>query len=400
MSSAFKAVYNTPSHTVPVGRYGTENAERVNAFHRSFPGYMPTPLRSLPALAGMLGIRGMYVKDESWRFGLNAFKVLGGSYAVGRMIADRLGRDIGGLPYGVMTSPEVRSALGDLTLVTATDGNHGRGVAWTANRLKQRAVVYMPRGTARERLDNILALGADASITDLSYDEDVVLAAKHARENGWLLIQDTSWDGYEEVPARIMEGYTTIGFEIMQQLSGMPKPTHLFLQAGVGSMAAAIAAFFRDLYGSDCPRIAVIEPDKADCFYRSAAAGDGETHAVAGEMDTIMAGLACGVPCPLAWNILHDHADCFVSMPDTAAALGMRILGAPAGNDPRIISGESGASTSGFTAALMTDPALDEMRRKLGMDKDSVVLCISTEGATDRENYRRVVWDGAWPVIR
>jgi len=381
----------------PVRRFGPEQAEKVHAFHASFPGYAPTPLADLRGAAAALGVASIHVKDESQRFGLNAFKVLGGSYAIGRYIAGRLGLDIRELPYQRMTSPEIRAQLGDITFVTATDGNHGRGVAWTANRLGQKSVVLMPKGSAPERLENIRKLGAEASITDLNYDDTVRLAKDLAEKNGWVTVQDTTWEGYEEIPGWIMEGYTTLAYEIMQQLEG-ERPTHIFLQAGVGVMAGSITGFFSDLYaGQDRPIITVVEPENAACIFRTAQAGDGALHAVKGDLHTIMAGLACGEPCSAAWNILRDHADYSATIPDWAAAKGMRILGAPLPGDPRVISGESGASTMGFVAEVLQNDRLKGIRETLGLDGTSRILCISTEGDTDRSNYQRIVWDGAFP---
>ena len=376
------------------GNYNITKAEEVRRFHRSFPMYAPTPLAVLPETAKMLGIGEIYVKDESHRFGLNAFKVLGGSYAMGNILAKRLGKPLSETGYAVLTAPETRNTLGDITFITATDGNHGRGVAWTANTLGQKSVVHMPKGSAEERLNNIRACGADADIIDGNYDDAVRLSRKEAEENGWVIVQDTSWEGYEEIPAWIMEGYCTMGLEAYEQLP--QKPTHIFLQAGVGSMAGAIAALFASIYQEDRPKIIIVEPNNADCFYRTAKADDGNLHTVTGDMQTIMAGLACGEPCHLAWEILKDCADHFIAFPDWAAAKGMRILGNPLGRDDRVISGESGASAFGCMAAILTQPELAEMKEELALNEHSRVLFFSTEGATDRENYRKIVWDGTF----
>ena len=372
-----------------------EEAEKVRAFHRSFPMYAPTPLVSLNDTAGALGLGAVYIKDESWRFGLNAFKVLGGSYAIGSFLAGKLGIPMENAGYGLLVCPETREKLGDITFVTATDGNHGRGVAWAATQFGQKSVVYMPKGSALERLENIRAAGADASITELNYDGAVRLANAHAREYGWTVIQDTAWEGYEEIPTRIMQGYMTMGLEAYEQLP--EPPTHIFLQAGVGSLAGAMTGLFSQLYGEKRPVIVIVEPNKADCLFRTARADDGKLHFVTGDMDTIMAGLACGEPCTIAWEILRDYADHFLSCPDYAAAQGMRLLSRPAGNDRSIVSGESGASTFGALSELMTDPRLTDIREALGLDEDSRVLLFSTEGATDRENYDAIVKDGKYP---
>ena len=389
----------TRSHTgrpsCSLEAYGLEQAKAVREFHRSFPMYASTPLAQLPETAKALGIGKIYVKDESHRFGLNAFKVLGGSYAIGNYLAKKLGKPLSETGYHVLTAPETREALGHLTFITATDGNHGRGVAWTASTLGQRSVVHMPKGSAPERLQNIRAAGAEADIIDGNYDDAVRLSRKEARENGWVIVQDTSWEGYEEIPGWIMQGYCTMGLEAYEQLP--QKPTHIFLQAGVGSMAGTIAALFASIYQEERPRVIVVEPNNADCFYRTAKADDGQLHAVTGDLKTIMAGLACGEPCSLAWEILRDCADHFIAFPDWAAAKGMRILGNPLGKDDRVISGESGASGFGCMAAILTEPSLADIKQELGLEETSRVLFFSTEGATDRENYRRIVWDGFSP---
>ena len=378
-------------------RFGPVTAEKARSFHRSFPEYKETPLVELKALSEALGAASIRVKDESFRFGLNAFKVLGGSYALGNYIAKKLGVDISELPYEKLISPEVREKLGPITFVTATDGNHGRGIAWTASKLRQKSVVYMPKGSAEERLRNIQALGAEASITDLNYDDTVRMAEKCRNQYGWVLVQDTAWDGYEEIPGWIMEGYTTIAAEIGEQLNG-ERPTHIFLQAGVGAMAGAICGYFTALYGdAERPIITIVEPDQANCIYRTAKANDGQLHAVTGDMRSIMAGLCCGEPCTIGWEILRDHADHFISIPDSVAAKGMRVLGNPLPGDERVISGESGAATLGFVAEVLTNPKLADLKQALALDSDSSILCISTEGDTDRDNYRRIVWDGLYP---
>ena len=377
--------------------FSVAEAKKAHDFHAGFAQYSQTPLTSLPGLAKALGVESIQVKDESYRFGLNAFKVLGGSYALGRYIAKTLGENIENLPANRILSDEVREKLGQLTFVTATDGNHGRGVAWTANQLGQKSVVYMPKGSAQERLDNIRAEGADASITDMNYDDAVRLADKHAREYGWVMVQDTAWEGYTDIPLWIMQGYTTMGYEMMSQLE--ERPTHLFLQAGVGSMAGAMAGFFAGLYGENRPKIIIVEPNRADCLFRTATANDGTLHSVTGDMNTIMAGLACGEPCSIGWKVLESVADGFLSVPESVAADGMRILASPCWGDSPIVSGESGAAAFGAAANILLDQELADMKQQLGLDAHSRLLFISTEGDTDRENYRNVVWRGKYPGV-
>jgi diaminopropionate ammonia-lyase len=383
----------------PLGFLNIDTAKKVKSFHQSFPVYTETPLRHMRNLAKELDLGAIYVKDESYRFGLNAFKVLGGSFAIGNYLAKKLNSSISEMPYEKLISEKVRKELGDMVFVTATDGNHGRGVAWTANQLKQHSVVYMPKGSSKERLDNIIAEGAEASIIHSNYDEAVRLANSMAEEKGWVMVQDTAWEGYEDIPTWIIQGYSTMGYEAYEQLKslGEEKPTHIFLQAGVGSMAASITGLFSAIYGEDRPIITIVEPNKADCIYKTAEANDGEIHFVTGDMDTIMAGLACGEPCSIGWNILKDYADNFISCPDYTAAEGMRILGNPPKGDERVISGESGAAAFGCVAEIMTNNNLAWMREKLKLDENSKVLFFSTEGDTDKENYRDIVWNGKYP---
>ncbi len=380
-------------------RFGRDAAKTARRFHESIPGYAVTPLAELPELSKRLGVAGIYVKDESKRFGLNAFKGLGGSYCIGRYIGERLGIAPEELSYERITGDEVKEQLGTITFVTATDGNHGRGIAWTAQMLGQKAVVFMPKGSSQERLEHIRHLGAQASITDWNYDRTVEYAAECEKTHGWVLVQDTAWEGYETIPGWIMEGYTTMAAEAVEQL-GQIKPTHVFLQAGVGAMSGAVAGFLADYYqGEEQPAVIIVEPDQADCVFRTARADDGKLHTVDGDLSTIMAGLACGVPCTTGWEHLSRCADYFASIPDAMAAKGMRVLGNPVGEDPRIVSGESGASAFGYFCQLMERDDLKEMREKMGLSKESRVLFFSTEGDTDRENYRRIVWDGAYPNI-
>ncbi|MBQ9044104.1 MAG: diaminopropionate ammonia-lyase [Eggerthellaceae bacterium] len=371
--------------------FGVEQAERARAFHAGLPSYSPTALRRLSGLAEGLGLGAVFVKDESTRFGLNAFKGLGGSYCVARLLADRAGVSESELTFARLQREDVRQIANDLTLVTATDGNHGRGIAWTARELGCKAVVYMPKGSSSERLGNIRALGAQAEITELNYDDTVRLAARRAQEHGWELVQDTAWEGYEEIPTRIMQGYTTLALESVEQLDG-EIPTHVILQAGVGAMSGAVAAFFADRFREARPTVVVVEPNAADCVYRTAVANDGELRKVEGDLGTIMAGLSCGEPCTVGWEMLRRYADHFLSVPDEIAEKGMRILARPVSGDAPIVSGESGAVTIGILAELMENEQLAELREAIGLGPDSKVLCISTEGDTDRESYSRIVY--------
>lgn len=387
--------YERKKEKVSVKHLGLETAKKVQRFHSSFPIYKKTPLVELNNLAKELKVKNIYVKDESYRFGLNAFKVLGGSFAIGNYIAKKLVEDIENMPYERMISKEVREKLGYLTFISATDGNHGRGVAWTANQLKQKCVIYMPKGSAKERLDNIRAEGAEAEITEFNYDDAVRYSNNLAEKNGWVMVQDTAWDGYEDIPTWIMQGYTTMAYEAYNQLNGV-KPTHIFVQAGVGSFAAAVQGFFGDVYGEDRPITTIVEPNEAACIFKTAKANDGKIHPVTGEMKTIMAGLACGEPTTVGWRILKDYADNFISCPDYVAAQGMRILGNPLKGDEKIISGESGASSFGFVSEVLRNKDLKWLKEELMLDENSVILFFNSEGDTDKENYRKIVWDGEY----
>ncbi|MFR2852288.1 diaminopropionate ammonia-lyase, partial [Hungatella sp.] len=262
---------------------------KARKFHESFPQYSKTPLAKLDHMAEYLGLGQVYVKDESYRFGLNAFKVLGGSFAIAKYIAQQTGKDVSDLPYSVLTSEALREEFGQATFFTATDGNHGRGVAWAANRLGQKAVVFMPKGSTITRFNNIKAEGADVTIEEVNYDECVRMAADAASktEHG-VVVQDTAWDGYEEIPAWIMQGYGTMAMEAGEQLEeyGCDRPTHVFVQAGVGSLAGAVQGYFANRYPENPPKVVVVEADVAACLYKGANAGDGGNQTGDGDMQT------------------------------------------------------------------------------------------------------------------
>ncbi|MFT4186900.1 MAG: diaminopropionate ammonia-lyase [Micrococcaceae bacterium] len=384
--------FNTPD-AKPDKRFNKKKMEEVRHFHKSLPFYEPTPLESLDNLADHLGLKKLYVKNEGKRFGLNAFKGLGVCYAVAKHYADALGLDMRNTTFTELK--EKAEKLAPITFTTATDGNHGKSLAWSAKLFGQQARVYMPKVSRKARLDAILAMGAKAKITDMNYDDTVEMVAKKAEENGWVLVQDTSFGEYFGVPTHIMQGYTSIVTEIQEQLgdTDLTDITHVFLQAGVGSFPAAIAATIHNIIGDNHPTFAILEPNRADCFYQSAKEGNGETKRVHGDLDTMMAGLACGEPNPIAWEILNPITDSYYSCEEDVSGTGMRVLGNPIDSDTRIISGESGALPLGFVYELMRDDKYEGYRKKLKLDENSQVLVINTEGDTDPINYRKVVWD-------
>lgn len=375
-----------------------ENARKARRFHSTFKKYAPTPLVTLPSLARDFGLKNFLVKDESPRFGLNSFKALGASFAVGHILARRLERPLEELTRDDLCSAPARRKIGVLTFASATDGNHGRGVAWTARELGHKAVIYMPEGSAQSRVDNILAEGAECLVTDLNYDATVRLCRELADKNGWITVQDTAWEGYEEIPGWIMQGYMTLVLEALEQMEAAGAlPTHCFLQAGVGSFTAAVAGCLALALGPDAPKFITVEPHAADCVYASAVAGDGRPHAATGDLQTLMAGLACGEPGIVSWGILRDYCAAYMSVPDYLSANGMRILAAPLKGDPPVLSGESGAVPAGVVQWLMQHPDARSRREALGLDGSSTVLMISTEGNTAPDVYRKIVWFGAYP---
>ncbi len=379
-----------------------KNVRQARAFHQSFPQYTVTPLARLDGMADRLGLANVFVKDESFRFGLNAFKVLGGSFAMARYIAREMNKDIQEMTYDYLTSERFREEFGQAVFFTATDGNHGRGVAWAAGKLGQKAVVHMPAGSSRQRFENIAKEGAQVTIEEVNYDDCVRMAAREAEQTlHGVIVQDTAWDGYEEIPAWIMQGYGTMASEASEQLreNEANRPSHVFIQAGVGSLAGAIVGYFTNLYPENPPTFVVMEASAADCLYRSALAGDGEIRTVEGDLSTIMAGLACGEPNTISWDILRNHADAFLSCPDWVSAKGMRMLAVPLKGDPKVISGESGAVGMGVLASIMGSEEYRELREALRLDRFSKVLLFSTEGNTDSEKFRSIVWDGEYPSV-
>ena len=401
MSSTEKHLKWTLNHIAKsddtqVRNMSMEEMSKANNFHKSFPQYEVTPLTRLSRLAEYLGLKRLYVKDESYRFGLNAFKVLGGSYAIARYIAQQTGKDVSEIPYDVLTSEKLREEFGQAAFFTATDGNHGRGVAWAANKLGQKCTVRMPKGSTQTRLNNIAKENATVTIEDLNYDECVRMAAKEAEntEHG-VIIQDTAWEGYEEIPTWIMQGYGTLALEADRQLADDGcRPTHIFIQAGVGSLAGAVIGFFANRFKENPPVMVVCEANAADCLYRSAMQKDGSRVDVTGDMFTIMAGLACGEANTVSWDILRNHADAFVSCPDWVSANGTRIYAAPLKGDPQVISGESGSVPMGLVHALMTNPEYKDLKEALKLDENSEVLLVSSEGDTDPDRFREITWEG------
>ncbi len=373
---------NRNRHAADTSAYSRDRTRNVRRLHRQIASYEESPLYSLPDIAAGLGIRAVYLKDESARFDLKAFKGLGGIYAMFRIICRELRLD-----PETASVDQIRNCpekLGKMTFITTTDGNHGKGVSWAAGFFGCKAYVYMPKGTVEVRAEAVRQAGsAWVEITEMKYDDCVAWTAKLAEEKGWFLIQDTAWEGYEEIPEWIMQGYTTILFEAEKQMDYFP--THVFLQAGVGSMAAAIAGAAGETWGMDNLHIWTVEPTEAACFFESFAKGDGKAHMAGGSGITEMAGLNCGMPCKLAWDILGAVAEGGISCSDDVTETGIRYL---ARRDPFLAAGESGAVTTGLLMELENRP---DLRKRIGLTKDSVIFIINTEGDTDPGNWRRIV---------
>ena len=379
---------NTQVHKCDTSAFSHAQTKNVRRVHGMIADCAPTALRELPDLANRLGVRAVFIKDESSRFGLNAFKGLGGIYAMYRMICEALELDPEAATPDMLRSSPYREKIREMHFATTTDGNHGKGVSWAAGVFDCHAHVFMPKGSVEVRAQAIRDAGnAEVTITDMAYDDCVAWTARTAKDEGWLLIQDTSWEGYEQVPLWIMQGYTTLFYEAMDQMK--TRPTHLFLQAGVGAMAGAIAGAALETCPS-APIIATVEAAEVACFYESFMAGDGLPHKATGSGETIMAGLNCAVPCSIAWDILGGCAVGGFACSDEVTKRGMRLLSR---ENPPVVAGESGAVTAGLMEVL-ADAKYSELRSNLHLDKSSVILLINTEGDTDPANYRSIVYHG------
>lgn len=361
-------------HTVLPDCCNEETFAAVRAFHQTLPDYAPTPLVALPALARTLGVKGIYLKDESHRFGLKAFKALGASYAIHQLLGDRAER-------GFLT-------------VTATDGNHGKGMAWSTHRMGGHAVVFMPAGTVDSRVEAIRAIGdTEVTVTEENYDGTVAIAAAYAKEHGGFLVQDTSFPGYEDIPRDITLGYSTMAAEALEQLAalGAGEPTHTFLQAGVGSMAGGVAAYLAKTCQTP-PAMAVVEAWESACVLESIR--QDRLVSIAGHTQTSMAGLNCGTPNPQVMPVLREWAQYYLRCQDEVTFRAMCRLAHPGPGETAVVSGESGASGLGCLMALLERSELAAARDAMGLNEDSVVLLFSTEGDTDPEHYREVLAQG------
>ena len=360
-------------------------SDECREFHQTLPNYSKTPLIELNEFSKSLNLNSFQIKDESKRFNLNAFKSLGASYAMAKIIASKIGIEQSDLDYKLFS--QHKSIINEMTFVTATDGNHGRAVAWSAENYGCQAKVYLPKDTSQYRVDAIESHGAHAEVTEVNYDDTVAYAARMADENDWILIQDTSWDDYQKIPKDIMIGYQTIVHELADD--NFIWPSHVVMQAGVGSFAASIFDAFCKI-NRPKPKFILVEPTGAACYFKSIQAGDRCLHPIK-ELNTIMAGLSCGIPSILAWDIITKTADYFATCDDAIALRAMRKLSKRASKDDSIVSGESGAVTTGFIETICSDPEYSDFYNLIGLNGSSNIFCISTEGDTNPDLYNQAV---------
>lgn len=347
-------------------------ADQAWAHHHTLPGYAPTPLHRLDGLAHAAGIGSLLLKDESPRFGLNAFKGLGASFAIHRWL-------------------ETHRPAGPVTFTTATDGNHGKAVAWSARELGHRAVVFIPAHARPARVAAIRDQGAEVVLVEEGYDAAVMKAHQAAAEHGWVVIQDTAQEGYLEIPEWIAAGYWTHARELepAPHAPGRAEVDLVLLHAGVGTWAAAMVRYYWHRYGAARPRIAIVEPTRAPCLLAAVQAG--RPVMIEQEHHTVMAGLDCALASVSAHEVLARSVDAFFAIDDAWTLEAMRRLAIPVGHDPRVVAGESGAASVAGLLALMGHGALAPVRDHLGLDRTTRVLVWSTEGATDPEHWNQVV---------
>ena len=386
VTNANKCAADTPYPAALDQDLGPEQFAAALREISSWPGYQPTPLHHLTSLAGELGFADIAYKDEAGRFGLGSFKALGGAYAVLRCL-DRALREAGitkPVTAADLTSGLYRDIVSAITVASATDGNHGRSVAWGARLFGCRAVIFVHANVSDARRQAIEAYGARVEQVAGNYDDSVRHTFEVAAREGWFVVQDTATANYRAVPADITSGYGVIASEVIDQIDR--PPTHVIVQAGVGGIASAVCARFWQVWGPARPAFIALEPTNAACVAASLAAG----HRVdlTGDTDTIMAGLACGEVSELAWDVLATGADAAVILDDSWAAVGMRRLANPVGTDPAIVGGECSGGAVGALIALSRQPGL---AARLGLDPTSRILLIGTEGATDPTIYREIV---------
>jgi len=378
-------VHGQPLEATDAGTLSVAAAAEVERFLSFRDNHAETPLQNLDNLAVELGVAAIHIKDESQRLGLGSFKALGGSYAVIRLVLEEASRRLGHrVDIADLHAPEVSGIAKGMTFACATDGNHGRSVAQGAQLVGAGAAIFVHAGVSDERVAAIARFGARMIRVEGTYDDSIAQAARVAAEKGWTIVSDTSWPGYERIPGLVMQGYTAMVREALRQ---MPQPpTHVFVQSGVGGVAAAVSGYLAIVLGDERPTFTVVDPARAACLFETARAG--HPVKIAHGEPTVMAMLECYEPSLVAWRILARVADAFMTVDEEDAIAAMNRLARPAGGDAAIVAGESGGvGLAGLTRAL-ADP---EARQALGLDGTSRVFLINTEGATDPERYTELV---------
>jgi diaminopropionate ammonia-lyase len=362
-----------------------DGAREVERFLKHRNGHRPTPLVALPSLARELGVAAIHIKDEGYRLGLGSFKALGGSYAVIRLALEKASKQFG-RPVDIdeLQTPEVKSVAKTMTVACATDGNHGRSVAQGAQLVGAKCAIFVHANVSDERIAAIARFGTEITRVDGNYDESVAEASRAAEERGWITVSDTSWPGYQRIPGFVMQGYTALLSEALRELPELP--THVFVQAGVGGVAAAAAGHFFVLLGDKRPFFTVVDPSRAACLFESARAG--RVVKLPDREPTVMAMLECYEPSLIAWRILSRAADAFMTVEDEEAIAVMKRLASPLGGDPAIVAGESGGVG---LAGLIQVASSKDLREKTGLGADARVFLINTEGATDPTLYQALV---------
>ncbi len=365
-----------------------EGFRLAEAVIRHWPGYAPTPLLDLSGLAEAMGIQQLWYKNEAKRFSLNSFKALGGAYAIAELIMRKAAEQPWAVPVSspLLFAGQYRDLASEITVASATDGNHGRSVAWGAELFGCKAVIYIHATVSKARKQAIEAFGAEVRRVDGNYDDSVRQCAVDAAQHGWTVISDTSYPGYTEVPKDVMQGYGVMIAEAIAQLPPDDQPSHVFVQGGVGGMAAAVAAHLTWRWDRMRPKLVIVEPENAACLLASAKAGGPAS--VSGDLETVMAGLSCGEPSLLAWDILDEASDALMTIPDHAAEATMRLLAKGLGDDLPLVAGES--AVAGLAGAIALS-SVEALRDRLDLGATSRVLVFGTEGATDPALYQQIV---------
>ncbi len=367
-------ILNDPKRpSLKLSRKFTEiyNTDEMRRFHRRLRCYAPTPLVSLPKLAKSLGIKELLVKDESKRYRIDTFKSLGASYAIAKVVSQRRKEK--------------------LIFCTATDGNHGRSVAWAAKNSRQKSVIYVPNYTTEQRIKNIKKYGAEVIVVDGDYDQAVFIANTESEKKGYILIQDNSWEGYTEIPMYIMAGYKTMMIEMENSIHPPEEPLvdFVFLQVGNGTWASSVVAYYRTRYPKKMPTLVSVEPAECECMMESFR--NGKLSRTKKSQKTILTGLRCGTPALLAWDILKDGIDIFMSIPDAYGIKAMQDFYYPFKQDKQIFAGESGAAGLGGLISMACDPTLQGLKKEVGLNEESRVLVFVTEGVTDSEVFEDLI---------